>query len=483
MARRFLRAGGILFPRLFLAACWLAAFDGCAPPTRAGDLAPNAQGSVAAVSEPKFGLQVYQAHPGGVRSRQFSRQWGLWGPWVEHGNQSGVNPATAWDPYLVGVGWADSLVLPFQSRVNLFHAFVTPGSDPGVRLGEVFRGVSLGGSVGYPYNYNAHVTPAPFFPKTVTAHNPGYVNLWGTEGPGHQAVVPGEEGTSATRLLERFWNGSTWIFQDHGVPRAGFALLVGPTAAASRAEGDGNLTAVVAVAQYFSNGYGYKPELAVRRWFADRGRWGWVYLPPLPDARISHARAPLAVVYRRDNQTRVRVFVACHLENGPYERFWELYSTEMHPDGVWRNEAGQNWQWNRHGEAPGLPRLQQFDRPADGFFAWGFHLTHAANWRDGATERVNLFGHSDAGDRLIEFFYDGAAWRWGTTDHRHPAGSLKIRCAGVAFTARPATPGVANPFRLGIYAEIEDGSATGSQVWERFFDTVEGGGWRWLRLR
>ncbi|GAB4469650.1 MAG: hypothetical protein OHK0029_42310 [Armatimonadaceae bacterium] len=416
--------------------------------------------------------------------RQFSKQWGIWGPWNYFGNQTGVS-VSQWDPMLVGTGWIDMIHFPFLARVNLFHAIQTSSNSQTVLQGESWRTASLFTSnPSYTYNVGLNTTALPMYPKTIIPRLPGNLHVWGTDTPAHHPYVPVSQydlqryGMPATRLRERFWNGGTWNFTDHGNPLNVNAapFILGPTASVW-AEQDDEPIAVVAMAS--DNGRPLPPTVEIRIWDNGRKRWGWQTLGR-PHDRVTHLRAPLVCAYQRGGETRIRIFVVGLDDSSgvPRQRRWKLYSIERYGNGFWQSDQGLRGQWNNHGEAPDVSPYRDGGNWWDESTPYGFNLTQAVVWSDQYGSRVNIFGHSDVGDQMPEFFYNGSRWQWGLGTHKTPVAGTVLRCNGIARTTRPALNGNSNQFRIGVYAELSNG-----QVWERYYDTFQGGGWTWLKLR
>jgi hypothetical protein len=434
------------------------------------------------------GIQLYAMTPAGIQMQPFDGTFWNWGSWQFFGNQSGWPVVggpnqSHWDPMLTGLSWNDrtSFAPQIAPRVNLFHEFTVMGTNglPAIWLGEPWRVQPPG----QPMNYNYAWDPTPtggYWPKSTFGQAGGQINVWGTDTAAHHPYLPASSidrnifGPPAQSLVERFWSGSGWSWARHGSPDGyGSEILLGPCGSAWVDSGTIGVVGIVEdrfVAQ----------EPVVHTWDSGRGRWGWLFLGS-PSSSFGHTfvhayRAPLVVAYQKGGEWFVRLFVVGLFNSSgvPSDTEWRLFSIERRPDGLWYDERGTLGLWNDHGTAPNITKLVNNRGDVNGN-PFGFDMTARVVWNDGTRTRVNLFGHSDRGDQMTEFFFDGSTWKWGLTPHPNPAGSSSPRlyCDGAVAANR----GGSN-LRISAFVHLADG-----QIWERRFDFRLGGGWIWERRR
>jgi hypothetical protein len=265
-------------------------------------------------------------------------------------------------------------------------------------------------------------------------------------------------------LHEFHWDGQGWDWTNHGLPDAWVAgLQVGPTNAVWDRDRQNGYVFVAAEPHDRRRA----PELFVRLYthidvFVHVAGWVWESLGnPLPDPNLLGAamREPVAVSRVEDGLFKINVMVMVkRVDFVQQTQLWELW--ERHYDGA-------QWQgWSNHGLLPG-----SVPAPFDPFGQSpepDLNLTTGVVWHDGDTLRINFFGMTADGSRLVEFFWDGNEWQYG------------INVPGpnrMGFT--PATSAV-----LGQYITIV-GRADNGEVWELFWGPqVPGfqGNWRYRRL-
>jgi hypothetical protein len=457
--------------------------DSFATPPHNPTAAPTAMETLCAVPDhANGGIQLYAMTANGIEMQDFDGSIWNWRSWQDFGNQSGwpvVAPyyGSHWDPMLTGLSWLDrtSFAPSVAPRVNLFHEFTVIGYNdglPAIWLGEPWRVQPPNQAMNYHYGYD--FTPmGGFYPKTTFGQAGGQINVWGTDKAAHHPYLPTSQmdrniyGPTAQNLIERYWNGSNWSYMQHSNPNASALgeILVGPCSSAWT--GTGRIAGVVAVIE--NDGNGAKPY--VHEW--DTNHSGWIWQGIGSPSGANFFRAPLLVAYQKGGNWYIRCFVVglFNGSNDPSARpaEWHLFSIEMHPDRSWYDDQGNLARWNDHGPAPNVSS-NQFDVDVNGN-PFGFDMTARAIWNEGSTTRVNLFGHTDAGDQITEFYFNGSTWQWGGTPHPSPRPNtlLNLYCD----TACVANRGGTNQ-RISVFAHLSDG-----EIWELRYDLRLGGGWVW----
>ncbi|MEO8585267.1 MAG: hypothetical protein ABI584_03840 [Acidobacteriota bacterium] len=145
------------------------------------------------------------------------------------------------------------------------------------------------------------------------------------------------------------------------------------------------------------------------------------------------------------------------------------------------SDPGQIAQWSP---------WQSFGSPAGLDGRTPFRLTSGLLWFQGSTLRINMFGYTDgdaAGpERIVEFYWSGNGWYWGSPSLRTPPSGAGVRTLS-ATVLQSALP---NPIytRLSVFARTGGTSNPGAtdvgHVWE-LYDVIENGkdsGWKWLDL-
>jgi hypothetical protein len=441
------------------------------------------EAALTAVVDPRYGnTQLFAQTNNGIEQRSMARSLRIWWGWQNRGNVTGVG-VSQWDKSMVSVGWLNFLTWPFECHMNIMHAFTNNAGTP--FFNDIYTGLPFNSNANYVYNngVNSMLPNVSVFPKTAYSRYPGYITIWGTNAPGNARYVPvGSTNTWETApntLSVRHWNGSQWLIQDFGNPFGDeFGLLLGPEAAVylsmEDSDDDVGLVAVAADRGYYQGPL--SPEVGLLSWDTGRQRWGWSFLgtPLGKDRKFTYLRAPMLVAYQRNDEWRVRCFVVGMDErsgtNGAPR--WKLFSIERDEDGDWRDDNGNIGSWNHHGTCPDLPTSDMNPTRDQNNIPLGFDFRARIVWNDGVRTRVNLFGHTDDGRFLTEFFYNGSTWQWGLGSHLAPNES-GIRACGNGVIVDNG-----GQFRLSTFVRMRDNS-----IWERYYDMQGTRRWEWLRLR
>ncbi len=275
-------------------------------------------------------------------------------------------------------------------------------------------------------------------------------------------VAKSNTSSAAISVRELWWDGGTWLWNDHGRPPGTLRVTVGAQSAIWPA-GNNNHYAFVFVTSHEENPAGHS-HLWARYWHdVNALNWQWVDLGY--PGNVHTLREPLTFSYLdvRTGKPHINVFVA---GADPATNRWQLYNRQWF-DGNWGG-------WEVWGSPPG----------AGAGTSSGFHLTSGVVWHDGPTLRINLFGYTEVTNPpqgntgfnnrpgalgfLINFWWNGSNWGWGET--LAPPSNLPLRTissSGYSSNGRN---------RISVFARDSAGT-----VFERFWDTAIAQEWRWLQ--
>jgi hypothetical protein len=408
---------------------------------------------------------LFRRSPGGIR-------WKVW-----QGTSDAVGSWSAWttrtDSSVAAEGPLGTSIAPvggetFSSTYGIylprFHAFF----DFTTSSGESRLGKPEWTWLNTSYRFDALTVPASgsqrgFQPWSSIAWRVGGAvryNVFGLKANVQAGTWPI---IWSTGLREACFDGTSWSISEHGAPSGVSYLRLGPQCAAwtnPTGWGRGYVFASADDGNLYCRAY------------APGGSWTWVNLGR-PE-RTLDMRTPLAVAYGSpgassvNNGKRVAVFVVCNTETG--YRLFGRYS-----------DSGTSFSaWHSYG-APALT-------PNGG--DQGFDMTGGAVWYAGSTLRINLFGTTDKvdrlssglgtheGGRLVEYFWDGATWRWGQNLTIDEESWYTYFGGGGFHKTRVQTMNVAvvetqSWERISVFCEDEYG-----RTWERAWT---GSTWVWIQ--
>lgn len=408
--------------------------------------------------------RVYEATAaGGFRSLDFNlttRQW--------DSNWSTITTSlTPRDPVIVPLRWSHWVKSGgILARHDLFSS-----QDDGSSLDQLMIYQWLPAS-GAPLTGHWTMTPGTFFAKTgFTQVGPSVKNLFGTDTPGHNIYTPAEPGeTPATALLERYWNGSGWVGLIDRTPTelaTPSELLLGPEGAQWY---DGEALVCFSI-----------PGDVMCQQFHDHG-WFETVLPPL-DPHLEYSwldlvtlrQAPVVLRYEKDDEYYFRMFVVGWnpKDNGGAGR-WNTYGIERKYDDPqgWRSESGVG-RWHNYG-AP--QNVVEPDLDIDGTHAdpaqFAYRLGAWAEFRFGSDDSwVNVMGQDATGDQVVDLFYGhtgaGTPWKWQL------GGGQATPESGFEVTGALSQ----RDFTTMTWRTSAIGRADSGMIYERYFDSLLGGGW------
>lgn len=327
-------------------------------------------------------------------------------------------------------------------------------------------------------DFNSQVNK-PFHPRTGYPVEQGQsFMVWGTDAPMFTALCRYIPNNLPTIKASRVLSFTTFGHLDFGaVPGPASEILMGADGSANW-DFLGTSTDVELVTMAKSDRGTGKFSISCLTQRGNNGfQWSSLGSPFSQSAGVPfRTRAPLAVPYMRNGEARIRVFVVA-LEEAFTQgaRRWKLYSIERRPNGEWFDDQGQANRWNNHGLCPDLPLRPPGggETPRDGEgVTEGFSLSSRIVWTDnGGASRVNLFGATDNGKFMVEFFYNGTTWQWGLTPQPAPPNrTIQAVGDGVALYRPPN-------FRLATFVRMTDNS-----IWEFKYHTQLSGNWMWQQI-
>jgi len=178
------------------------------------------------------------------------------------------------------------------------------------------------------------------------------------------------------------------------------------------------------------------------------------------------------------NRTSVNLFVVARSSEGNgraelYERYWSV-------DGNTPVASPEHWAaWNSHGSPRWDPDDDSKGHLLEAETSW--RLTTALTWQYNGVDRVNVFGYANPETdrdgvaqprRLVEYYWDGSVWKWGTP-HEPPPSGLGVRTQSASWVHKDGTT------RISVACRDEAGG-----IQERYFliDSNGWNGWQWNDL-
>jgi hypothetical protein len=443
---------------------------------------------LAAVVDPKFGeIFLFAQTRNGVDKFKMNFTGVLWPLWERiYGDTTAQH---LWDKHIVSVPWMDAN--PAAFRINTLFELKQEQGNPPRPVSHLFVNEHnlettsafnylVGSFIQQNREHNSQVQK-PFYPRTGYSFGPGRTfSVWGTDQPMYTALrpyIPNNLPTvKASRALVH--SPATRTHLDFGpVPGAASEILMGAEGAANWDFAGTTSDVDLVVMAKSDRGTGKFSIWCLTQRGNQGYQWSSLGSPFSQSAGVPfRTRAPLAVPYIWNGEARIRVFVVA-LEEAFTQgaRRWKLYSIERRPNGEWFDDQGRANRWNDHGLCPDLPLRPPGggETPRDGEgVTEGFSLSSRIVWTDnGGASRVNLFGATDNGKFLVEFFFNGATWQWGLTPQPAPPNhSIRAVGGGVAIFRRP-------DFRLATFVRMQDDS-----IWEFKYHTQLSGNWIWQRI-
>jgi hypothetical protein len=396
---------------------------------------------------------------------------GGWGFWVDHPFQR--FPLLLQRLEMPLVSWIDQPSGRF--RVNGFlsvldqnenRVFATP-------FWELPIGVGAGFGLDFPVPPNIPGAVMNLFPLAAVSWYEGRqvarINVFGS-------VVGVDSDNTIKALLQEFWwDGQRWNWNNHPSPdedirdiRFGPGSFIFPE--------NNNYEQAFLFVLTFALDTPADTAVQLYHW-TFKNNWQWHNLDR-PDDVIA-MRSPVAVSYVNSTTGRTEVSVFISGQNR-ITGIWELY--ERH----WNGEDIDDWEdWRNWGRPPSVA----IENDA-GFSNHGFRMTCSVVWYSGRTLRINLFGCTSVfqepseffqGGQLIEFWWDGNTWRWGSQAPEEAFTPVRIDNSGF-MSAVPLEVSSAVVTQKDSRTHISVfGLDINGTIWERFWDSHTNTAWTWFQ--
>lgn len=327
---------------------------------------------------------------------------------------------------------------------------------------------SLFPSVSAPPIESSNILPPwTFFPRNLLLHNypvgSREFNIFGIDRTPQSEYLPSLAPSVFNiplprDLREAYVTANGTSFTNHGNPYPGSSsrILMGNHAAVMR-----GTDALVATTVTASNNVNATPVVFCRVYTPTNG-WQWLNRETPPGVTV--LRSPLAVLQRYQINSvtfdeRIHVFVVGLVSgSGAGSQPWHLFRRTL--------TAGSWSSWVDMGVPPGVGTGGGINGVPG-----GYSLT-AAYMRGSF---LQLAGHTDLGDQVVTFSSSWPLQNFAATNtwatHPLPASRATARLLVGSVTELYLTP---SNTRQSVFVRLNNG-----EVWERFNDSVLGGGWRW----
>lgn len=418
----------------------------------------------------------------GLRERVFSTASNQWSDWVVRGLPSdALFPPGDWDELgevlLVDDGYAHE-----RAHVAVAYPYHTAGVNTHVKLALPTDALPFGtpGS----FAENGYGTGNWFQPRVAVAdENPQRFHVYGN-------WYDGGPNQPEDRLVSVSFevDASGGVQPLHTEPRELPPLMVG----GSEAEVYPGPNSAVHVPKPFDGGgrpshtfvfvkWKQSGQDGVALWYDDgAGSSGWFDLgvPLAQGSRI--IGDPVAFTWYNGtlNRTSVNLFVVAKSGEGNeraelYERYWSV-------DGNTPVNNPEHWAaWKSHGAPLWDPHDSGKGHLLEAETSW--RLTTALTWQYNGVDRVNVFGHANPETdrdgvaqprRLVEYYWDGSVWNWGTP-HEPPPSGLGVKTHSASWVSKDGV------MRISVAARDEAGG-----ILERYYliDSNGWNGWYWNDL-
>ena len=434
--------------------------------------------------------RAYLAFQSGLGERRFKRVAGHpeqgWASWIHRGRPAGAAepaqwrrflPVTSVHPYIGRdvFGFFDFPDTAGDEKVAIAHlAPPSTGSQP---YASVF-------SWGPAQNPPAAVAPDLFNPQTIAST----VSDFDVFGTNSEDGRPSGFGRTELLRLHAHAGATGWTFgpaQTLGQPKlAGTTVNVslGPNAAVTAPMG---LPSTPRAFVFVKGALADHDRVTFATGNASGGTFSWgIDLGSPTMERI--VDGPLAVVWSGTvcavtctGFARIGIWVTTFNRNTDrfelFERHFDAYTTTSSDP----NNTAQWTAWQSFGSPPGLDARTKF------------RMTSGLVWYLGSTQRINLFGYTDSDgsglpERLVEFYWDGGAWRWGSAPTTPPSGAGFRTMSSTVLQSPLAPP--RTYVRLSVFGRTggtaDPGATDVGHIWERYY-VIEDGvhtGWAWNDL-
>jgi hypothetical protein len=427
----------------------------------------------------------------GLAERRFKRVVGQplqgWASWIHRGKPAGAPDPAQWRRFLPVTS-----MHPYLGK-DVFGLFDFPDGSATEKIGIAHLSSTTTGNPPYAtifgwaptQNPPGGISPELFNPQTI-ASTVSEFDVFGTNSDDGRPSIAGR--TELLRL-HAHQTGGAWSYghaENLGQPsiakvRANVAL--GPNSTASAPLG------VPSAPRHF---------VFVKAAVADHDRvtfamgnatggmftWGIDLGSPTMERIVD---GPLAVVWSGSACTfgcpvfsRIGIWVTTFNRKTDrfelHERHFDAYTNTM-SDPM---QPGQWSPWQSFGGPPGLDSHTKF------------RMTSGLVWYEGSTQKINLFGYTDSDpdsslpERLVDFFWDGGAWRWGSAPSTPPSGA-GFRTMSSTVLQSPLVP-PRTYVRLSVFGRTsgtaDPGATDVGHIWERYY-VIENGvhtGWAWKDL-
>lgn len=432
---------------------------------------------------------AYLTSQKGLAERRFKRVSGRpdlgWATWIHRGKPAGATdpaqwrrflPVTSLHPYL-GTDVFGLFDFPDASgaeKIGIAH--LTPPATGNPPYASVFRWDAT-------QNPPGGISPELFNPRAI-ASIPSEFDAFGTNSDDGR---PSAVGRTELLRLHAHWNAGSWSYspaQNLGRPslaqgQANVAL--GPNSTATAPLG---ALATVRNLVFVKAALADHDRVTFAWGDATGGAFAWGIDLGNPTAeRI--VDGPLAVKWggsfcAATCTTFSRIGIWITTFNRKTSRF-ELHERHFDAYQAASSDPTQIAQWSP---------WQSFGTPTGLDPRTPFRMTSGLVWFDGPTQRINLFGYADADssgpERLVDFYWDGGGWHWGSVLTTPPTGA-GFRTMSSTVLQSPSTP-PRNYVRLSVFGRTggtadPDGTSVG-HIWERYY-VIENGvhtGWSWNDL-